>query len=187
MINMLLWLLILSNGGVKLQRLDKCRRWKNICGTAQRHNEGKQLELIDYSSVRAAVVFRHRSKASSILRLSLSAQGSWSLKKQRCTIWNKKGFSLSSSDQVFLLAIPPCCSAVWSLIRLLSLLEVMQFDLWYTLSVTAEQLQYSKGLLCNIRLLLPSFRVATPTGFWCRLCWLLKSQEKSWYSCGVFV
>lgn len=64
MINMLPWLLILSNGSVKLQCLDKYRRWRNICGAAQRHNEGKQLELIGYNSVRAAVVFGHRSKAS---------------------------------------------------------------------------------------------------------------------------
>lgn len=70
MINMLPWLLILSNGSVKLQCLDKYRRWRNICGAAQRHNEGKQLELIDYSSMRAAVVFRHRSKINSFLHLS---------------------------------------------------------------------------------------------------------------------
>lgn len=73
MINMLLWLLILSNGSVKLQCLDKYRRWRNICGTALRHNEGKQLELIGYNSVRAAVVFGHRSKASSILHFSVYA------------------------------------------------------------------------------------------------------------------
>ena len=79
MINMLPWLLILSNGGVKLQRLDKYRRWRNICGAAQRHNEGKQLELIGYNSVRAAVVFRQRSKASSILHLSAYALKSQTL------------------------------------------------------------------------------------------------------------
>ncbi|KAJ4942089.1 hypothetical protein JOQ06_011959 [Pogonophryne albipinna] len=39
------------------------------CGAAQRHNESKQLELMGYSSVRAAVVFRDRSKASSLLLL----------------------------------------------------------------------------------------------------------------------
>lgn len=70
MINMLPWLLILSNGSVKLQCLDKYQRWRNICGVAQRHNEGKQLELIGCNSVRAVVVFRHWSKASSILHLS---------------------------------------------------------------------------------------------------------------------
>lgn len=73
MINMLPWLLILSNGGVKLQCLDKYRRWRNICGAAQRHNEGKQLELIGYNSVRATVLFRRGSKASSILHLSAYA------------------------------------------------------------------------------------------------------------------
>lgn len=79
MINMLLWLLILSNGSVKLQRLDKYRRWRNICGTAQRHNEGKQLELIGYNSVRAAVVFGHRSKAR-ILQLPVYALKSQTLR-----------------------------------------------------------------------------------------------------------
>lgn len=79
MINMLPWLLILSNGSVKLQCLDKYRRWRNICGAAQRHNEGKQLELIGYNSMRAAVVFRHRSKASTILQLSAYAVKSQTL------------------------------------------------------------------------------------------------------------
>lgn len=46
-INMLPWLLILSNGGVRLGCLDKYQRRRNVCGTAQTHNEGKQLELID--------------------------------------------------------------------------------------------------------------------------------------------
>lgn len=41
MINTLPWLLILSNGSVKLQYLDKYQRWRNICGATQRHNEGK--------------------------------------------------------------------------------------------------------------------------------------------------
>lgn len=73
MINMPPWLLILSNGGVKLQRLDKYRRWRNICGAAQRHNEAEQLELMGYNSVRAAVVFGHGSKAGSILPLPVCA------------------------------------------------------------------------------------------------------------------
>lgn len=73
MINTLPWLLILSNGSFKLQCLDKYRRWRNICGAAQRHNEGKQLELIGYNSVGAAVVSRHISKASSNLHLSAYA------------------------------------------------------------------------------------------------------------------
>lgn len=71
MINMLPRLLILSNGSVKLQRLDKYRRWRSICGAAQRHNEGKQLELIGYDSVKAAVEFRRGSKASSMLHLTV--------------------------------------------------------------------------------------------------------------------
>lgn len=69
MINMLLWLLISSNGSVKLQCLDKYRRWSNICGAAQRHNEGKQLEFIDYKSLKAAVVLGHKSRTRSILRM----------------------------------------------------------------------------------------------------------------------
>lgn len=91
MINMLPWLLILSNGSVKLQCLDKYRRWRNICGAPQRHNEGKQLELIGYTSERAAVVFRRWSKASSILHLSAYPQKSqttvW-LTYQRLYAWN---------------------------------------------------------------------------------------------------
>ena len=79
MINMLPWLLILSNGSVKLQCLDKYRRWRNICGAAQRHNEGKQLELIGCNSVRSAVLFGHRSKASSILHLPVYALKSQTL------------------------------------------------------------------------------------------------------------
>lgn len=69
MINMLPWLLILSNGCVKLQCFDKYRRWRNICGAAQRHNEVEQLELAGYNSVRAAAALRHTSKAGSILIL----------------------------------------------------------------------------------------------------------------------
>lgn len=67
MINMLLWLLISSNGSVKLQWLDKCWRWSNVCGATQRHNEGKQLEFIGYKSMKAAVVFGHKSRIRSIL------------------------------------------------------------------------------------------------------------------------
>lgn len=69
MINMLLWLLISSNGSVKLQCLDKYWRWSNICGAAQRHNEGKQLEFIGYKSMKAAVVFGHKSRIRIILKM----------------------------------------------------------------------------------------------------------------------
>lgn len=46
-INMLPWLLILSNGSVRLWCLDKYQRWGNIWSAAQTHNVGEQLGLID--------------------------------------------------------------------------------------------------------------------------------------------
>lgn len=79
MINMLPWLLILSNGSVKLQCRDKYRTWRNICSTTQRHDEEKQLEFIGYICMTPYVVFGHRSKASSILQLPVHAGKSQNL------------------------------------------------------------------------------------------------------------
>lgn len=103
MINMLPWLLILSNGSVKFQCLDKYQRWRNICGAAQRHNEGKQLELIGCNSVRV-VVFRHRSKASSILHIS-----AYTVKNQVVGAWSKICSKLNISLIVWVIC---CCPTV---------------------------------------------------------------------------
>lgn len=83
---------------------------------------------------------------------------------------SKRGSSLTSSDEVFLLATPPCCSRVFTLIGLLSFLEVIQLDLWHTVSGSRTAAEF-KGALRNLWLLSHSLGdcgIAAPTGLRCR-------------------
>ena len=102
----------------------------------------------------AAGAYRPRQRES-CCRIQAWIQGQWHptshcLYSEKSNPWltkiSKRGFCLTSSDEGFLHAAQSCCSRVFSLIGLLSFLEVIQFDLWYSLSVTAEQLQTLTGL-----------------------------------------